>query len=234
MKSMIKTNITINNLLQETEGEEFYFRDFLRAALNVGSAYIVWPLRGITGENKKEIQCMYERVFAYELYHQFRKIMENDITQKYKGFFFNGEPCKDNSTYSKILQQHYANLEETDNVPDCFPDMVLHKDLDRFDSDKQYFLCEIKTSKNRDFLGDFEKINKLFNSKLNFRHYIFLSIGEDINSLIGRIRDKHVDLNNYYHGMMCICLHSDGKSLDYATLGEIIQEIKPTIKQQAL
>lgn len=217
---MIKENITIENLLKETEGEESYFKDFLKALLHVEHRYILYPYRGINGEDNDKLQGRYERVFAYELYHQFRKIMECN-PEKYEGIFLNGEAYKGGSIYTKMLEI-LGGCNCSEALTNCVPDLVLHKNPGEIVKGGQYFLCEMKTCANSKFLDDFRKIKKYADSQLEFKYHIFLSIGETLNQLKKRI--KNPDWDAYYLDTVCICLHPDGKHLDYALLGDICME----------
>ena len=79
------------------------------------------------------------------------------------------EACKDNSIYSK--------------VPRSTPDIILNEDPGKIVEDGQFFLCEMKTAVNSKYYEDFEKLYKFKEAGLNFKEYIFLSIGETIEEL---------------------------------------------------
>lgn len=138
--------ITNNNFAENTNGLCFYIKDFIRALLNVKSRYILYQLRGYNDDEQGlEMQKQYERVFAYEFYHQFRKLMESN-SKKYEGIYLNGEAHKGDSIYSK--------------VPNTVPDIILNKDPGKIVGDGQFFLCEMKTAANSKFYKDFAKLDE--------------------------------------------------------------------------
>ena len=114
------------------KAEDKYFRDFLKALFRVDQRYIMWVHEG-------KVYKHVERVFAYELYHQFRKIMEIEENKlRYEEVFLNGETFKEGSLHGKLSKCFSS----------CYPDLVLHKDLMDNNTEGQYLLCEMKTSEN--------------------------------------------------------------------------------------
>lgn len=138
--------------------EEVYFRDFLKALLQMKCEY------------KDQYRCydhdngpyFVERVSAYELYHQFRKIMDKN-KENYEGVYLNGEPRKEGKFYEKLSLEFNS----------CYPDLVLHKNLREVDPDGQYLLCEMKTIVNFNIIEDLEKLKRLEDCELHFKYYIF-------------------------------------------------------------
>ena len=184
-----------------------FIKDFIEALFKVDSRYIMYQIRGGEGENESEKQKQYERVFAYEFYHQFRKIMESNPC-RYEGIFLKGEACKDNSIYSK--------------VPRSTPDIILNEDPGKIVEDGQFFLCEMKTAVNSKYYEDFEKLYKFKEAGLNFKEYIFLSIGETIEELRNRISKVKKELTKYDENTLCICINLGGDKVGYARLGELL------------
>jgi len=119
-------HITNENELQNIcQGNlEIYFVDFLKALLRVDSHFLIWPYPN--GVN----QQMIERVFAYELYHQWRLITTQN-TDRYENIIINGEIRKDQSVI------RHPDLGEV------YPDLILHQQQDNLD--QQLLACEIKT-----------------------------------------------------------------------------------------
>jgi hypothetical protein len=102
-----------------------YFYDFILALLKVDPKYLIWPYRG----NKQ----MSERVFAYELYHQWRLVSKKF---NYQNLLINAEIRKDG-----IIN----NLPTSTIV---YPDLVLHEM--QANMNQQIIACEIKTAKGID------------------------------------------------------------------------------------
>lgn len=207
----IKKNGDLNSINDLDE----FIKDFIKALFNVESRYIVYQIRGEEGENEPKIQKQYERVFAYEFYHQFRKIMESN-PDRYEGIFLNGEAHKGDSIYSK--------------VPKSMPDIILNEDPGRVVKDGQFFLCEMKTAENSKFYEDFGKLYEYKKSELNFKEYIFLSIGETIKELGDKIRKKLSEntkkLMKFDKETLCICINLGGNEVGYARLGDLLDEGK--------
>ena len=170
----------------------------VRALSNVSDDYIGYD---VNKNDKKTIKYA-ERVFAYELYHQFRSLMGTDC-----GYYLNAEIKKD----SKIL--------EWERNKDCYPDLVLHGSPIHIDPQTQYFLCEIKMDYNNLKLDDLDKLAKLFDSNLHFQNYISLFIGISKEDLEKKIRNqkKKRKLNDK---TLCIC--RKGSIIEVFSLESII------------
>ena len=188
---------------------DYFIKDFIEALLNVKCRYILYQLRGKKDENELEMQKQYKRVFAYEFYHQFRELMESK-PDKYEGIYLNGEAHKGDSIYSK--------------VPNSMPDIILNKDPGNIVNDGQFFLCEMKTAANAQFYKDFDKLYKFKESGLNFKEYIFLSIGETIEDLKAKIRKNATKLTKYDKETLCLCINLGGNEVGYARLSELLDK----------
>lgn len=155
----------------------------ISALSNVGDDYIGYD---VNKDDETSAKCA-ERVFAYELYHQFRSLMDDNC-----GYFLNAEIKKG----SQIL--------EWETKQDCYPDLVLHGNPLHIDPKTQYFLCEIKMDYNKLILNDLDKLAKLFDSNLHFQNYISLFIGISKEELERKIRNQRKErkLNDK---TLCIC-----------------------------
>ena len=69
-----------------------YLGDILEALSNVRTEYMVYCSPGSKIGNKSYYKYT-ERIFAYELYHQYRCIMQRK-KKKYAGLYLNGEQQK--------------------------------------------------------------------------------------------------------------------------------------------
>ena len=173
----MEKNVTLERIKQENLGIEYgeYFQDFLRAALKVAQAnsrYVKYDVMDVYGNTKIE-DVRYERIFAYELYHQFRKIME--------------DPSTEYSNENVVLSGEIHKGDKIYDMDQCSPDLVLHDPQGMFVK-TQYFLCEMKLKTNPKLLDDLQKIKKMDLQGLNFQRYIFLLIGADRAFLKEEIR----------------------------------------------
>lgn len=146
--------------------------------------------------NQETIVKRAERIYAYELYHQYRRLMEQDeVTDCY----LNGEIYKEAKVFNAI------------DGRSCYPDLILHKNLDKIDEESQYFLCEIKMKDNPTLLDDLEKLTKLSESELNFYYYIFLCVGLTMYELKMKLKNKTFHYNG---NIICICVDNGKMEID--------------------
>ena len=96
----------VTEIVSTVGDEQFkYVNDFIAALQEVDERYYTYT----TTDGLKKYP---ERVFAYELYHQFRKIMEVKSSD-YCGVYLNGEQTK--------------SKEVVPNLERFAPDLVLHR-----------------------------------------------------------------------------------------------------------
>ena len=202
-----------------------YLEDIKSALKTVDSKYFRWYLHKVSSDvefSDEIMRCNCERVFAYELYHQIRKIMESEpIHERYKNVYLNGEAIKDD----KFFEDLYENLskiskdysEENDNKR--IPDLVLHKDPGGIEKEGQIYLAEIKMHKNKDALKDLFKLTCFMESKLNFDFYIFVYVGKDVNEFKDEL--KQIDSSKLSKDIVCICTKYQQSTCN--TLGELLK-----------
>lgn len=155
-------------------------------------------------QDKKEDATKYaERVFAYELYHQFRSLMTDDC-----GYYLNGEIKKDNEIFEWEMNRN------------CYPDLVLHGNLYNIEDGSQYFLCEIKMAHNPYLLDDLDKLARLSDSNLGFQDYISLCIGISKTELKEKIDNQRRDNRKFNNETLCICRKDN--VIDVFKLSDII------------
>lgn len=204
-----------------------YLEDIKSALNEVKSVYYGWYNHKIANSEylSEEIQKAYcERVFAYELYHQIRKIMDvNPTLTRYENVYLNGETIKDNKFFTEI----YAGLAEistkfsNDKDNKRIPDLVLHKDLGSTETEGQIYLAEIKMKDNENALDDLDKLTLLMKSKLNFTFYIFIYAGKNIDEFKDDLSKK--DTSYLSKNIVCICSKfGESKCM---TLGEVLSEM---------
>ena len=202
-----------------------YLEDIKTALNNVNSVYYSWYNHKISNSEYPSEECQKaycERVFAYELYHQIRRIMDaNPAPARYEDVYLNGETIKDNKFFTDIYEG-LAELSPTfsDNTDSKrIPDLILHKDLGSTEAEGQIYLAEIKMKDNENALDDLEKLTLFGKSKLNFKFYIFIYAGKDIDELKEDLSKK--DTSALSKDIVCICSkYGESKCM---TLGEIIK-----------
>lgn len=214
---------------------------FFKSLKEVGQDYYVYDL----DEDKVKSLCPSaetkalehtERVFAYELYHQW-------------SCFLTGTDWKINAELRKNIEWFYSedddNTSKNDSSND-FPDMVLHKSQK---DDAQLIVCEIKRENriNCDIVKDLNRIYKFTiekdkKGKTSIDYYkafkcgVFLVFNAYFSKIIKAIRTnlpafvfKDVDDDKLDH---IICVSSLYKENDkdplicYQSLGEIVRQLK--------
>lgn len=124
-----------------------------------------------------------ERVFAYELYHQWSKQID-EMNKQYNNttdyYLLNGETVKDMS--------HFRI--DCSNV-NTFPDMILHKSMDR--PIGQAIVCEIKRTSNfsdNGFEDDIKKLRQFVCEQQNdytFNFGVFVLVGNKIKAVLEKM-----------------------------------------------
>lgn len=148
-------------------------RDLAVAITRVETKFCSWTNRNLSTQS-------IERVFAYELYHQFRSLTSNNAD--YAELRIDGEITKlapQNVDYCGCIEQINFN---TNNY--FSPDLVLH--LSQTDStyENQKLIIEIKTSTSTNVLNrhdatkDIIKLNHCI-KHLNYQAGVFISVNTD-------------------------------------------------------
>lgn len=177
--------------------------DFISALLNVDENYYTYT-------TQKHVTKYPERVFAYELYHQFRKIMEKN-PEKYQSIYLNGEQQKS--------KQVVEDLEK------CAPDLVLHDCIYDVRPDGQFWACEIKMKGNPDAMSDFDKFYRM--EVLGFKCYIFLFAGVTFEEMAEEIRKLKVRTDtDVYEKTICISTYNENgiKQIHCHSLKDIVED----------
>lgn len=176
--------------------------DFIKALIEVDGFYYTYT-------TQKKVKKYPERVFAYELYHQFRKIMEKK-PEKYQSIYLNGEQQKS--------KQVVEDLEK------CAPDLVLHNCIYDVRPDGQFWACEIKMKNNPEAMSDFEKFYRM--EVLGFQCYIFLYAGVTFEEMAEEIRKIEVRTDTeVYEKTICISAYNENgvKQIHCHSLKEIVE-----------
>lgn len=205
--------------LPEGEGETvMYLRDLIKAILEVEDHYyqVEYEEFQIAGED------LYERAFAYELYHQWSKYVECYRRQNPKNIklCINGE-----------IKKCFWDEEK-------LPDLVLHK----HGEDCQELIVEIKRAPRADGNNITTDIQKLCNFTCgrlefgerrinnNFAPYslgVFILTGATLDTLVGKLSNKLNELNTVINSLdevnkqiLCLCIPRNG-TVEYATVHEV-------------
>lgn len=162
-----------------------YIKDIKIAISKVKEPYRIWKDYSKIDTQNEGDDFMLERVFCYEFYHQFRKLMGKPKNRmKYKELYFHGEITKYLESGSKA------------------PDFVLHSGQDNII--KQAVVIEVKTMKRIqqnqsecNMRKDIEKLLLLMRKDgLAFKYGVFIGVNcnnEDLKNKILRMRGKPFD-----------------------------------------
>lgn len=140
-----------------------YLNDLGTSIHMVNNSYCNWEARHITLQKS-------ERVFAYELYHQFKTLTRNN--PEYIDIRFDGEIGK-----QIYLQPDNCGTLINTNQLDYTPDFVLHKSQTDSTEWNQKLIVEIKARNvtDNDLSKDIIKLNHYI-SALNFQYSVFISV----------------------------------------------------------
>ena len=250
-----------DHLAPEMFGIEFdndtvygFVNTFFEALANVAEKYYMYDLdeKKIHNNKTKAIQQT-ERVFAYELYHQWscrlcplkEWVLNAELFKHIEWFYGDG-----NTELSSESQNSLGDEKENSNSRD-FPDMVLHKGQNK---DEQMIVCEIKR-KDRlgtDIKDDVDRLCLFTKNKgpkahddfyQSYKCGIFLCFNVDFDNIAAEVEKQFLEkeyenLNN----ILCVsaCYKKEIEKNDYAqvicyqSLGNIIEQarIKRLLKEE--
>lgn len=236
----------INTVTQDSQKQkEFsgYLNDILNAFSKVEPEYYI---SDPDYANSEEAQSLYERCFAYELYHRLRQIMGyKSRKEDYTKVILNGETGKNCKTYKRLFLKssetlHDIQLEKFINK--CLrkyrkfsPDLILHQALG---FEHQVYMAEIKMETNDTALSDLKKLTELRKSlgelsdytgeNAGFFFYLFIYTG-NLESKIEHAHSNTWDEISNKTDQNIVCLyrikHEDNPSPVYKcmTLKEVIK-----------
>ena len=184
-----------------------HLENLFTAILNIKDEYYKYSLERIAGSD--EYQEQLERVFAYELYHQWSIIQDNynKMVPKEDGRVINGEAGK------KL------------NGCQIYPDMLLHGGQD--DSVNQEIAIEIKRKvgiKKDNVIEDLKKLTRLLSAgglaygAKAFKRCVFILTGGNESDIKEQLNNNpNITLND---NILCVFCSHYGE-LDYITIKEI-------------
>lgn len=183
------------------------------------------------------VEELKERAFCYELYHQFRLIMERKEAI-YRNMYLNAEINKSFYDYGGQKQK------------DRFPDFVLHAGQTK--TRKQQFVVEVKRKKNCEDCDIAYDIHKLLyfvsgefmslGEKVSFEYGVFIMVGmkeadlrnkfleEENNTILKRLEElekrKGVCTEEYLKKIYIMGLHTENVEYYFFSLYDVIKEKK--------
>ena len=169
--------------LSAIDDENSNFMALFESVLKVKSLYYSFG-----GKNKSRL----ERIFAYELYHQWSKKIE----EKYPEDNLGNREYLINAETGKNIQ--YFDKKKSGNK---YPDMVLHKSMDK--PTDQGIVCEFKRIDNfriDGFKNDLEKLEEFVcgaENEYKFRYGFFLLINGTITSILKKVEELGYDRRNF-------------------------------------
>lgn len=251
--------------LQHEQDDSLYLEDILDALNEINkddSFYNIndVPQESEEGETSSEselIQNVYERCFAYELYHQIRLRMNKDC---YKDLVLNGETGKSVHVFQKVFFSKPSDFQDNKTkrmikkfqkkFSTFYPDLVLHHPGNFLN---QVYIVEIKMDTNPDYCNDFKKLTDLKsifemispksgnaagmahpNEDARFKYYIFIYSGFLLEKLVATQR-KTWDKIKKYKDSDIKCFYKDRnneRNYVYKSLGEVVLEAKKMRRKQ--
>ena len=209
----VDINIELSSL-KENETLQCAFCSLLEAILKVKKEYLEYsdPIKNVYISH-------YERVFAYELYHQWSTVLKKEKLDQ--DYIINAEVGKNTSYFGKI--DHGVK----------FPDMVLHHN--HGDNLNQGIICEIKRKEGLDYYSlrnDLEKLSYFLNNEKSygFALGVFILVREDFETIrqyVHRSRKGLIGITQTKEAKefqkRIICLTYKNERIDFSDLQSILK-----------
>lgn len=184
----------------------------LKALKNVKKDYL-WYKDYASSTEKESIKEHLERVFAYELYHQWRMVLDLFEIPLY----LNGE-------ISKAVKDAMKN----NKVSVLFPDFVLHGGQNCDDKSKQLIACEIKRKdniSNEKIKGDIESlinyIDDNYFTRTPFQCGVLIFVGTTLDDLLEK--NKFLTAIKDITNLQCFSKRIICVSYDFCNEQQILQ-----------
>jgi len=166
-----------------------FLNDLSEAIIRVEEKYCFWD-----GQHEDHIQKI-ERVFCYELYHQYRLLTA--CKNQNNDFRIDGEIVKQLDVRPIDLLGTNINIKQEQKQ--FSPDLVVHLGQSYQNVENQKLIIEVKTRKvDNDELGvTILKLNHYINV-LNFQYAAFISVNTDFNTVVLQLREifSHNNVRN--------------------------------------
>ena len=216
-----------------------------QAILNVSDKYIHYSVLPIQFNNNEEQDLReeqdlkekqhLERVFAYELYHQWSNVLSSNHIEN---VLINGE------IYKNLKIKPISTDENGKIIKEVYPDLVLH--ASQGNDKKQFIICEIKRAKylsDKYVFADLLKIscylsdNRFDQGKRPFELGVFIVVGEHDLKKIFEIKEETTiewdnktydfkqfkeEFKDVFNRIICLKYDGNDKSLEYNSLSNLI------------
>ena len=154
-----------------------YLQDLAAAIGLVSNEYCFW-------RNRNNSLQKTERVFAYELYHQFKIHISG--RPEYQNLRFDGELTKD--VYHSINNCGCSIQDNFELSRNFSPDLVLHNGQSNRISQKLIVEIKTKAASPKAIANDIIKLNH-FIQHLGFQHAAFISVNTQFDELKNKLRE---------------------------------------------
>lgn len=184
------------------------FLNFLGIALkNVDEKY--WNVHSAEDED-----FIRERVFCYELYHEMRKLQENDKGGiKYSTF-------SNIDLYAEPDKRGWAKLKPDEKKN---PDFIFHKKA----NSNNLIVMEVKGNENGDIKKDFDTLTAFLSEKnyLKYKYGIFLLYGKTMTVAKNKIQGIKIE-PGYEEKIIVITQENKQAEMKWETLKSVLEEHK--------
>jgi hypothetical protein len=173
-----------------------YLNYLIEAFQQVDQKYYSWrSIKDFNGkcENQQINSQRLERVFAFELYHQYRKQMEFN-SNDFSDLLLNAEPFK-SYVYEILANENYFLINSSTPQHSIIPDLVLHKSQDTVGIENQKLTIEIKAQIEPDVKKDINKL-LLMADKFDFEYGVFITINSKLEYITNKIKESF-DINGF-------------------------------------
>ena len=202
------------------DGQNIYLQKALctlfDAILNVKKSYLEFE------EPEKKVWVSHlERVFAYELYHQWSRILKREKLYGKDKYVLNAEVNK-NMNYFGYTDEGVK-----------YPDVVLHQS--QGNNKSQGIICEIKRNEyfnNKSFREDIEKLEHFVqeDTKYGFAFGVFILVGNCIDDIYKKIFASKKGLfglrnttGTIISQKKIVCIAYDGQGMSFSNLYNMIR-----------
>lgn len=212
-------NVECALLEDQTTDIQKAFCTLFDAILNVKQSYL-----GFVEPEKKVLSSHLERVFAYELYHQWSMFLKREKLFSKEKFILNAEISKNTDYFGSM----------NDGIK--FPDMVLHHS--HSDNQNQGVVCEIKRKEglnNKSFQDDIIKLGYFLQDETHYRFAlgVFILVGENIDKIYNKVAYFKKSIIGFRNTKKTsdiqkriVCIAYNGQVLEFTNLYHMIKNTK--------
>lgn len=188
-----------------------YLNDLAEAIKCVDRNYCKWSYDNLQAASKQTT----ERVFAYELFHQFRSL--TDKKAEYSDLRFDAEIGK---MTEPLVDCRYFKLNGAISQIRFSPDLLLHKSQNDKDIVNQKLIIELKTRavSDQELYKTILKLNHYLKI-LNYQYAVFVNVNMDFDQLINRLKRVysspiHKECTRWFNRIIIMNYNSDKLTID--------------------